>query len=252
MAIGGDSLYFSTGKSLWKRGGLSSGTLGKATKVYDSTGGRTSVTVVADSQVVAIQEIGSGIVGSFDGGKSWATLDDHGYGASGLTLTGGDMYVGYGKDIRVGRDHGRRWSSIPSVNKASTTSDFDRWADGSLTVSADAAGVYRGTADGKGYRRLGVQGGTVNSLAVSGDQLLAAGQQGTHRAPLPVAGTEWGTTGGEGTIGAETRLPRPPPRTRGSCGGSAAAPGATSTCNAAVTRVPPGRRRRRATATCSP
>ncbi|MGW5529570.1 S8 family serine peptidase [Streptomyces xanthochromogenes] len=206
VAIGGDSLYFSTGKSLWKRDGLSSGTLGKATKVYDSTGGRTSVTVVADSQVVAIQEIGSGIVGSFDGGKSWATLDDHGYGASGLTLTGGDMYVGYGKDIRVGRDHGRRWSSIPSVNKASTTSDFDRWADGSLTVSADAAGVYRGTPDGKDYRRLGVQGGTVNSLAVSGDQLLAAGQQGTHRTSLPVAGTEWGTTGGEGMIGTETRL----------------------------------------------
>ncbi|MGW8727012.1 S8 family serine peptidase [Streptomyces sp. NPDC055808] len=206
VAIGGDSLYFSAGKSLWKRDGLSSGRPGKATKVYESTGGRTSVTVVADSQVVAIHEIGSGIVGSFDAGRSWATLDDHGYGASGMTLTGGDMYVGYGKDIRVGRDHGRLWSTIPSVNKASTTSDFDRWADGSLTVSADAAGVYRGTADGKDYHRLGVQGGTVNSLAVTGDQLLAAGIQGTHRAALPVAGAEWGTTGGEGMIGVETRL----------------------------------------------
>ncbi|MFI1104475.1 S8 family serine peptidase [Streptomyces melanogenes] len=206
VAIGGDSLYFSAGKSLWKRDGLSSGTLGKAAKVYEPTGGKVSVTVVADSRTVAMYEVGSGVVGSFDGGRTWATLDNHGYGGTGLTLTGGDMYIGYGKDIRVGRDHGRQWSTIPAVNKASTTSDFDRWADGSLTVSADAAGVYRGTPDGKDYRRLGVQGGTVNSLAVSGDQLLAAGQQGTHRSPLPVAGAEWGTTGGEGRIGLSTRL----------------------------------------------
>lgn len=206
VAIGGDSLYFSAGKSLWKRDGLSSGTLGKAAKVYESTGGRVSVTVVADSRTVAMYEVGSGVVGSFDGGRTWKVLDNHGYGGTGLTLTGGDMYIGYGKDIRVGRDHGRRWSTLPAVNRASTTSDFDRWADGSLTVSADAAGVYRGTADGKDYRRLGVQGGTVNSLAVSGDQLLAAGWQGTHRSPLPVVGAEWGTTGGEGMIGVETRL----------------------------------------------
>ncbi|WUQ74659.1 S8 family serine peptidase [Streptomyces sp. NBC_00224] len=206
VAIGGDSLYFSAGKSLWKRDGLSSGTLGKAAKVYEPTGGKVSVTVVADSRTVAVYEVGSGVVGSFDGGKTWATLDNHGYGGTGLTLTGGDMYIGYGKDIRVGRDHGRQWSTLPAVNRASTTSDFDRWADGSLTVSADAAGVYRGTAEGRDYRRLGVQGGTVNSLAISGDQLLAAGQQGTHRSQLPVSGAEWGTTGGEGRIGVGTRL----------------------------------------------
>ncbi|MFD9789847.1 S8 family serine peptidase [Streptomyces sp. NPDC059070] len=206
VAIGGDSLYFSAGKSLWKRDGLSSGTLGKATKVYESPDGRVAVTVVADRQVVAMYEVGSGIVGSFDGGRTWATLDNHGYGGTGLTITGGDMYAGYGKDIRVGRDHGRRWSTIPAANPASTTSDFDRWADGSLTVSSDAAGVYRGTPDGKDYRRLGVQGGTVNALALSGDRLLAAGPQGTHRAKLPVSGAEWGTTGGEGMIGAGTRL----------------------------------------------
>ncbi|MFF2508059.1 S8 family serine peptidase [Streptomyces sp. NPDC058067] len=212
LAIGGDSLYFSAGKSLWKRDGLSTGTLGPAVKVRDAANGGVSVTVVADSQVVAVYEIGSGIVGSFDGGRTWATLDNHGYGASGMTLTGGDLYVGYGGDIRVGRDHGRNWSTIPNVNRASTTSDFDRWADGSLTVSADAAGVYRGTADGKDYRRLGVQGGTVNSLAVSGDQLLAAGRQGIHRSKLPVSGAEWGTTRGEGMIGVAARLMQTSPK----------------------------------------
>ncbi|MFF1760926.1 S8 family serine peptidase [Streptomyces sp. NPDC058266] len=206
VAIGGDSLYFTAGKSLWKRDGLSTGTLGPATKIHESTGGKVAVTVAADSQVVAIYEIGSGVVGSFDGGKTWSRLDDYGLGGTGMTLTGGDMYVSYGGDIRVGRDHGRQWSTIPSVNNASTASDFDRWADGSLTVSADSAGVYRGTAEGKDYHRLGVQGGTVNSLAVSGNQLLAAGDQGTHRAQLPVSGAEWGDTGGEGMIGLSTRL----------------------------------------------
>ncbi|GAA0587191.1 S8 family serine peptidase [Streptomyces crystallinus] len=206
VAIGGDSLYFSAGTSVWKRDGLSSGSLGKATKVYEPGGGKVSVTVVADREVVAVYEVGSGIVGSFDGGRTWATLDNHGYGGTGMTLSGGDMYVGYGRDIRVGRDHGRHWSTVPAANRASTTSDFDRWPDGSLTVSADGAGLYRGTPDGRDYRRLGVQGGTVNSLALSGNQLLAAGPQGTHRSRLPVSGAEWGTTGGEGMIGKETRL----------------------------------------------
>ncbi|MEV0094228.1 S8 family serine peptidase [Streptomyces sp. NPDC050738] len=206
VAIGGDSLYFSAGNAVWKRDGLSSGTLGAPVKVRESTGGRVSVNVIADSQVVAIYEIGSGVVGSFDGGKTWATLDKFGYGGGGMTLTGGDMYVSYGGQTRVGRDHGRQWSTIPGVNDSSVASDFDRWADGSLTVSASSAGVYRGTTDGKDYQRLGVQGGTVNALAVSGDQLLAAGDQGTHRAQLPVSGPEWGTTGGEGTIGLSTRL----------------------------------------------
>ncbi|MEU1074765.1 MULTISPECIES: S8 family serine peptidase [unclassified Streptomyces] len=206
VAIGGDSVYFSTGKSLWKRDGLASGTLGRATKVYEPTGNRVSVDVVADSRVVAMYEVGSGVVGSFDGGRTWATLDTGAYGGTGLTLSGGDLYVGYGEDIRVGHDHGRRWSTIPAANPASTTSDFTRWADGSLTVSADAAGVYRGTPDGEDYRRIGVQGGTVNSLALSGDRLLAAGPQGTHRSRLPVSGAEWGTTGGEGRLGVATRL----------------------------------------------
>ncbi|MEU3862820.1 S8 family serine peptidase [Streptomyces sp. NPDC028722] len=206
VAIGGDSVYFLTGSSVWKRDGLSSGNLGRAAKVYEAADGQISVSVVADRQVVAVYEFGSSVVGSFDGGRTWSTLDDYGLGATGLTLSGGDMYMGYGKNIRVGRDHGRHWRTVAAPNSASTTSDFDRWADGSLTVSSDAAGVYRGTADGRGYRRLGVQGGTVNALALSGGYLLAAGRQGTHRSRLPVSGAEWGTTGGEGMIGVETRL----------------------------------------------
>ncbi len=206
VAVAGDTLYLSTGTALWKRDGVASGTLGDAVKLYESKGGQFATETVADSEVIAFYEIGTGVVGSHDGGKTFSVLDNHGYGGTGLTITGGDVYASYGGETRVGRDHGRTWETIPGVNNASVASDFDRWADGSLTVSAEAAGIYRGTADGQDYQRLGVQGGTVSDLAVSDGKLLAAGWQGTHRASLPVSAADWGTTGGEGMIGLETKL----------------------------------------------
>ncbi|MER5890670.1 S8 family serine peptidase [Streptomyces sp. NPDC001941] len=205
IAIGGDSLYLTTGREVYRRDGIASGTPGEAVKVRESTGGRTAVTIVADEQVVALRESGNGIVGSHDGGRTWTTLDKQGPGVSGLTLTGGDLYAAVRGGIRVGRDHGRVWTTIPRVNSTSVATDFARWADGTLTVSASSAGLYRGTADGLDYRRIGVQGGTVNGLAVSDGNLLAAGDHGTHRAALPVTGPDWGDSGGEGTIGNTTR-----------------------------------------------
>ncbi|GAA1370987.1 hypothetical protein GCM10009612_61510 [Streptomyces beijiangensis] len=212
MAIGGDSLYFASGRTVWKRDGVASGTLGEAKQVYATKGGKVAVTIAADSDVVAVYEVGTGVVGSHDGGKTWSTLDAHGYGGTGLTVTGGEMYVSYGDETRVGRDHGRTWSTIPGVNSSSVASDFDRWADGSLTVSATSAGLYRTSGSGTDYQRIGVQGGTVNSLAVSGNSLLAAGDVGTHRAQLPVSGADWGNTGGEGTIGSTTGLLQASPK----------------------------------------
>ncbi|WUW19121.1 S8 family serine peptidase [Streptomyces sp. NBC_01465] len=201
MAIGGDSLYLSAGKSIWKRDGVTSGTLGEAKQVYATKDGKITVTLAADRDVVAAYEIGTGVIGSHDGGTTWSTLDKFGYGGSGLSVTGGDVYASYGDQTRIGRDHGRTWSTIPGVNNSSVGLDFDRWQDGSLTVSASSAGIYRTSGSGTDYQRIGVQGGTVNSLAVSGSSLLAAGDVGTHRAQLPVSGSDWGNTGGEGTIG---------------------------------------------------
>ncbi|MFF1926133.1 S8 family serine peptidase [Streptomyces sp. NPDC058221] len=202
-AIGGDTLYFATGDAVWSRSGVASGVLGEARKLYDSKGSPT-VEIAADSGVVATYVIGTGVVGSHDGGASWSTLVDQGYGGSGLTASGGDLYLGTSEGIRVGRDHGRDWSLLPGVSTSSVLTDLDRWSDGSLTLSESSNGIYRGTAEGEDYRRIGIQGGTVNDLAVSGDTLLAAGDIGTQRTTVPAADPDWGTTGGEGTVGSGT------------------------------------------------
>ncbi|MFD4691257.1 S8 family serine peptidase [Streptomyces sp. NPDC058463] len=202
-AIGGDTLYFATGDAVWARSGVASGVLGKARQVYDSKGSPT-VEITADSEVVAVHVIGTGVVGSHDGGANWSLLIDPGYGVSGLTATGGDLYLGASDGIRVGRDHGRNWSLLPGVSTTSVLTDLDRWSDGSLTLSASSNGIFRGTAKGEDYRRIGIQGGTVNDLVVSGDVLLAADDIGTQRTTVPAADPDWGTTGGEGTIGSGT------------------------------------------------
>ncbi|MGW8889662.1 S8 family serine peptidase [Streptomyces sp. NPDC055749] len=202
-AIGGDTLYFATGDAVWARTGVASGVLGEARQVYDSQGGPT-VEIAADSGVVAAYVIGTGVVGSHDGGATWSTLVDEGYGVNGLTASGGDLYLGTYDGIRVGRDHGRDWSLLPGVSTSSVLTDVDRWSDGSLTLSASSNGIYRGTAEGKDYRRIGIQGGTIADLAVSGDVLLAADDVGTQRTTVPAADPDWGTTGGEGTVGSGT------------------------------------------------
>lgn len=202
-AIGGDTLYYATGDAVWARTGVASGVLGEAKKVYDSKGSP-AVTIAADSGVVALYVIGTGVVGSHDGGKAWSTLLDQGYGGSGLSASGGDLYLGTGDGIRVGRDHGRNWSLLPGVSDASVVTDVDRWSDGSLTLSESSNGIYRGTSEGEDYHRIGIQGGTVSALVVSGDVLLAADDIGTQRTTVPAAKPDWGTTGGEGTIGSGT------------------------------------------------
>ncbi|WUW21677.1 S8 family serine peptidase [Streptomyces sp. NBC_01463] len=202
-AIGGDTLYFATGDAVWARSGVASGVLGEARQVYDSKGGPT-VQIAADSGVVAAYVIGTGVVGSHDGGANWSTLIDPGHGASGLTATGGDLYLGTGDGVQAGRDHGRNWTLLPGVSDASVVTDIDRWSDGSLTLSESSNGIYRGTAQGEDYRRIGIQGGTVNDVVVSGDVLLAADDIGTQRTTVPAANPDWGTTGGEGTIGSGT------------------------------------------------
>ncbi|WSJ90945.1 S8 family serine peptidase [Streptomyces sp. NBC_01304] len=199
--LAGGQLYFASGKKLWARSVAADGTLGEARTIYETQGSRTIVTIAADSEVIAGYEISKGVVGSHDGGKTWSTLLAKGYGGSGLTAVGGDLYLGSRDGVHVGRNHGRDWSVLPGINSSSVQMDFDRWGDGGLSVSTSSAGLYKGTSEGKDYRRIGVQGGTVNDLAVSGDALIAAGPIGTHRAAMPVAGPDWGDTGGEGTIG---------------------------------------------------
>ncbi|MYT25485.1 S8 family serine peptidase [Streptomyces sp. SID7760] len=200
----GDTLYLATFDGVWRIDGVGKGDPGTAHRVLDEPV-NTIRGLAADSTVVAAYVPGTGIRGSYDQGRTWSTLLALPEGGNGLTASGGDLYLralfGAGQ---VSRDHGRTWKPVAAPSNAAIAMDYDRWADGSVTVSSEQDGLYRGSADGTGYRRIGVQGLTTLALAASGDQLLAGTVSGTYRTAVPVAGPEWGQSGSEGMTGRLT------------------------------------------------
>ncbi|WP_078944673.1 S8 family serine peptidase [Streptomyces flavochromogenes] len=200
----GDTLYLATFDGVWRIDGVGKGDPGTAHLVLDEPV-KTVRGMAADSTVVAAYVPGTGIRGSYDKGRTWSTLLPLAEGGDGLSASGGDLYLralfGAGQ---VSHDHGRTWKPVAAPSKAAIAMDYDRWADGSVTVSSEQDGLYRGSADGTGYRRIGVQGLTTFALAASGDQLLAGTVSGTYRTTIPVAGPEWGQSGAEGRTGLLT------------------------------------------------
>ncbi|MFF0740458.1 S8 family serine peptidase [Streptomyces sp. NPDC004111] len=200
----GNTLYLATFDSVWRIDGVGKGDPGAAHLVLDEPV-EGIYGMAADATVVTAYVPGTGVRGSYDQGRTWSTLLPLKEGGNGLSASGGDLYLrvlfGAGQ---VSRDHGRTWQPAPAPSKMAIAMDYDRWADGSVTVSSEQDGLYRGSADGTGYRRIGVQGLTPLALAASGDQLLAGTVSGTYRTAIPVAGPEWGQSGSEGRTGRLT------------------------------------------------
>ncbi|MFE3946531.1 S8 family serine peptidase [Streptomyces sp. NPDC059118] len=200
-ALTGDTLYLTTYDGVWARSAIGSGNPGDARPLFEPSGGGVGGLAV-DASVVAVYVPGRGVVGSQDGGDTWTTLLPLTEGGLRLTASGGDLYLSTVSGVgRLSRDHGRTWAEVPAPSRAALPVDYDRWADGSVTVSSEQDGLYRGAADGTGYRRIGVQGLTVNALAVSDGRLLAATDSAVYRTALPVTNPEWGKSGGEGGRG---------------------------------------------------
>ncbi|WP_030194825.1 S8 family serine peptidase [Streptomyces sp. NRRL S-87] len=200
----GDTLYLATFDSVWRIDGVGTGDPATAHRILDEPV-NTLRGMAADSEVVVAYVPGTGVRGSYDKGRTWSTLLRLPEGGNGLSASGGDLYLralfGAGQ---VSRDHGRTWTPLSAPSKAAVAMDYDRWADGSVTVSSEQDGLYRGAADGTGYRRIGVQGLTTLALATSGGHLLAGTVSGTYRTAIPVAGPEWGRSGAEGMTGRLT------------------------------------------------
>ncbi|MFD9287568.1 S8 family serine peptidase [Streptomyces sp. NPDC060030] len=190
--VGGDTLYLRSSSSVWAVSKITDDRPAPARPVLRSF---VLDGLAADGDMVAAYEITEGVVVSQDRGRTWSrTLDLQSVG-SGLTMTGGDLFVGAGADGRswVSHDHGSTWQHQPA--RPGRPSDYDRWADGTLTVSVNQDGVYRSAADGTGAHRIGVQGLTVHDLAVSGTHLVAGTANGTYRTALPVESPEWDLSG---------------------------------------------------------
>jgi subtilisin family serine protease len=200
-AIGGDDLYLATFDGVWVRPGITGGTPGPARKIYDPGFGVTDI--AADADAIALYVIGDGVVSSQDKGATWSTTLDLPYTGNSLVADGGDLFIGAGSDNTsyVSHDHGLTWSDLPLPAPKSLLTDYDHWSDGSVTVSSENDGLYRGASDGAGFRRIGVQGQTANDLAVSDGNLLAGTATGLYRTELPVISPEWGRSGSEGMVG---------------------------------------------------
>ncbi|MBY8882264.1 S8 family serine peptidase [Actinacidiphila acidipaludis] len=205
--MSGGVLYLETyDNGLWAVPGVADGTPGTPRQLLDSTL-LSGLAVVGDT--LAVWEIGNGVEVSHDHGATWSTTLTLPYsGGGGLIASGGDLYIGAGSDDTswVSHDQGRTWQQHPLPSPRALITDYDRWADGSVTVSSEEDGVYRSAADGSGAHRIGVQGQTVFDLAVSGGNLLAGTWSGTYRTALPVASPEWGRSGNEGCFGCQVPL----------------------------------------------
>ncbi|WP_377273632.1 S8 family serine peptidase [Peterkaempfera sp. SMS 1(5)a] len=204
-AVSGDDLYLSTPAGIWVRSGVLSGNLTDSRQVYDSPD-FTTQRLAADGSVVVAYDAEAGLVGSYDQGKTWSTLHTVDDAVTSLKVSGDEVFLGTTGVSWLGRNDGRTWAPIPMPQLNTAPSDYDRWADGSFTVSTDLAGLYRAAAPGSDYRRIGVQGGTAYDLAVTGNTLLAGTETGIQRAQLPVSAPEWGPSGNEGRIGERVGL----------------------------------------------
>ncbi|MFD7792447.1 S8 family serine peptidase [Streptomyces sp. NPDC059759] len=206
IAMGGDDLYAWVGREVWVVRGMTGDGPKKAERVYAVASDRSQVIAGfgADGPLVAVQVLGKagGLFTSADGGRSWRTGRSDGRGL--VTVTRGEILLdGSDGTTRVSKDAGATWQEIGKPNPATVVYDYDRWADGSYTVSAASAGIYRGAQGSSGQHRIGVQGESVPALAVAGKELLAGTGVGMYRTALPVTSPEWGAGEHEGTTGTQ-------------------------------------------------
>ncbi|MET8437131.1 S8 family serine peptidase [Streptomyces sp900116325] len=204
-AISGDDLYLATMDGIWVRSGVVSGAPGAARQVYESEDFDLRG-LAADGSVVVAYDIRTGVVGSYDHGRTWSTLLAQPWVGANVRMSGGDVFLSAVHESWIGRNHGRTWSSIPNPADDAIPLDYDRWPDGSFTIAEQTAGLYRAAAAGTGYDRIGVQGGTVRDLAVTGNTLLAGTDYGVQRTKFPVSTPEWGASGNEGRFGESVGL----------------------------------------------
>lgn len=205
IAMGGDDLYAWAGRTLWVVRGMTGTGAKKAEPIraLPDDGSQLFAGFAADGQLVAAQILGKGggLVISRDGGRSWGTPQGNGRGL--LTVSGDAILMDGSDGTRVSRDAGATWQEIGKPVPGTVLYDYDRWADGTYTVSAASAGIYRGTDGTSGQKRIGVQGQSVPALAVADGGLLAGTSVGMYRSALPVASPEWGAGEHEGTTGTQ-------------------------------------------------
>ncbi|WP_317180454.1 S8 family serine peptidase, partial [Intrasporangium sp.] len=210
LAFSGEDLYVVSQEGLWRWPGSS----GKPVLVRPATDFDTSPAMLAVAgDLVVIGQKDNAVYGSRDGGRTWTHLlqtaptgsfDLAELRAHGDTLLASGMWHTF-----LSEDAGKTWTEIEGPLANAPVDSVARWPgdDETLLLGLDRAGVYATDDDGASYVRLGVPGAAVDHLAVTGDRLLVGTPSEVYATTLPADPTrlEWGTSGGEDSIGNRVR-----------------------------------------------
>ncbi|MEU0882123.1 hypothetical protein ABZ345_26200 [Lentzea sp. NPDC005914] len=144
--------------------------------------------------VVVARKFSGGVHLSSDRGKSWRALS--GPWTSSWILYGGITANGW---IQVqtldghfiSADMGATWKRTDALSTVDVYTEIGSFPDMPDWQWVYGSGGVYATADHEHFKRVGVPGAHVLSLAVSGRSLLAGTMQGSYRTDLPVASQEW-------------------------------------------------------------
>lgn len=150
---------------------------------------------------------------STDRGETWTTLYTLPVGsATGVFVVDGDYYAATTSGRWASDDRGRTWQPYAKPNAGAIEQAYGKWPGDSetLVAAANQAGLFS-TTDRQHYRRIGVQGRTINDLTIGQEadgswHLATATAASMYRTPLPTgrvtpATAEWGLSGGEARVG---------------------------------------------------
>ncbi|WP_093592890.1 WD40/YVTN/BNR-like repeat-containing protein [Lentzea waywayandensis] len=159
----------------------------------------TATSVPADKitslgDVVVARKFSGGVHLSLDRGASWRVVT--GPWTASWILYGGITANGW---IQVqtldghfiSSDLGASWKRTDAVERVDVYTEIGSFADQPEWQWVYGSGGVYATADHEHFKRVGVPGAHVLSLAVAGRSLVAGTMQGSYRTDLPVVTQEW-------------------------------------------------------------
>jgi hypothetical protein len=158
--------------------------------------------VAGDERVIVADTMFEGVWASTDAGVTWRQVRPYVLGTAMVTVSAGEIFVGYTDAVHTSADQGATWQVLPDPWSAAFAYDAIRWG-GALHLASPGAGVVRMASTGA--QRIGVSAATGFDLAVvtppGAPVLLAATVRDTYRTALPPGSAEWGPSGAEGITG---------------------------------------------------
>ncbi|MFS8104981.1 hypothetical protein LFM09_48555 [Lentzea alba] len=150
--------------------------------------------ITSRGDVVVARDFSGGVQLSEDRGRTWRPVK--GPWTSSWTLYGGITANGWVQVQTldghfISADLGVTWKRTEALRTVDVYTEIGSFPDQPDWQWVYGSGGVYATSDHEHFKRVGVPGAHVLSLAVSGRSLLAGTMQGSYRTDLPVASQEW-------------------------------------------------------------